>query len=33
MLKTKITVMNNASPGRRKPKQGNVTNTEKCNST
>ena len=33
MLKTKITVMNNASPGRRKPKQGNGTNTEKCNST
>ena len=28
MLKTKINVMNNASPGRKKPKQGNGTNTE-----
>ena len=33
ILKTKINVMNNASPGRKKPKQGNGTNTEKCNST
>lgn len=33
MLKTKINVMNNACPGRRKPKQGIETNTEKYNST
>ena len=33
MLKTKINVMDNACHGRRKPKQGNGTNTEKYNST
>lgn len=31
--KQKINVMNNACPGRRKPKQGIETNTEKYNST
>ena len=31
MLKTKINVMNNASPGRKKPKQGLSANTTKNN--